>query len=204
MKGFVYQITHIKSGMTYIGSTEWGTLGVDYFTSSSNSGFRNDFKDHPEKYVTEVIEEVGDDTGNHSVERRELFHMLDRKIFSREIAINKRPSFFKGSGGFVLTLGIDLIAEYRWAVRKANKKSNALDETKAKISEALKGHEHTPESRAKMSESKKGNKNGVGNKNTLGRTGITDGISNRRIKPDESIPEGWRSGRTIRRNQITS
>jgi hypothetical protein len=51
--------------------------------------------------------------------------------------------------------------------------------------------------KAKMSEVKIGNTNSKGK--LIGRVWITDGTDSRMIKPDESIPSGWRAGQTRRK-----
>jgi len=67
-----------------------------------------------------------------------------------------------------------------------NKGKTHSEEAKRKISAAGMGRICSDETKAKMSKARKG------------RAWITDGITNRRINlEEESLPEGWRTGRTI-------
>jgi hypothetical protein len=112
------------------------------------------------------------------------------------------------------------------AKQSAIKKGKTFSpEHREKISDSLKGKRHSPESRAKMSATKKGkipslehraklSKANSGKNNPMygrthspktriklgeankGKIWINDGNSNRRIFPNDIIPEGFRKGRT--------
>jgi hypothetical protein len=60
------------------------------------------------------------------------------------------------------------------------------------------GKKHKPESINKQKETFKRIGHSQGEKNSQhGTIWITDGISNKKIKKEESIPDGWRRGRTL-------
>ena len=64
------------------------------------------------------------------------------------------------------------------------------EETKLKIGEASKGRRHSEETKRKISEASKGKH----------YKWITNGIENRHIAENITIPDGFRKGRTINRN----
>ena len=58
-KPYIYKVTNLETGQYYIGSQCSGkTIGHNYFTSSTNKKFREDFKAYKEeKYKIEIIKE---------------------------------------------------------------------------------------------------------------------------------------------------
>ena len=61
-KPYIYKVTNLETGQYYIGSQCIGkTVGVNYFTSSTNKEFWEDFKTYgEEKYKIEIIKEFED------------------------------------------------------------------------------------------------------------------------------------------------
>ena len=60
------------------------------------------------------------------------------------------------------------------------------------------GKKHTKETKEKMSATHKRNKHQQHSTNSqYGTMWITDGIYNKKIKRDRSIPDGWNKGRTM-------
>ena len=61
-KPHIYKVTNLKTHQYYIGSQCSGkTVGVNYFTSSTNKEFKNGFKTYgEEKYKIEIIKEFDD------------------------------------------------------------------------------------------------------------------------------------------------
>ena len=59
---YIYKVTNLENHQYYIGSQCSGkTIGVNYFTSSKNKEFREDFKNYgEEKYEITIIEEFTD------------------------------------------------------------------------------------------------------------------------------------------------
>ena len=57
-KPYIYKVTNLETHQYYIGSQCIGKIvGMNYFTSSYNKEFREDFKAHKEKYKIEIIKE---------------------------------------------------------------------------------------------------------------------------------------------------
>ena len=61
-KPYIYKVTNLETHQYYIGSQCSGkTVGVNYFTSSTNKEFKNGFKTYgEEKYKIEIIKEFDD------------------------------------------------------------------------------------------------------------------------------------------------
>jgi hypothetical protein len=60
------------------------------------------------------------------------------------------------------------------------------------------GKSHSEETKRKMSEAKKGKGNGKAN-SQFGTIWITNGTENKKIKKEEIIPIGWKSGRVLKK-----
>lgn len=72
-----------------------------------------------------------------------------------------------------------------------------IDKTEKAIKNAW-----SDEAREKRNKTRQERQFQVGKRNSqYGTMWITDGVSNRKIKKDEVIPEGWRKGRIIKRKQ---
>ena len=58
-KPYIYKVTNFETGQYYIGSQCSGkTIGVNYFTSSTNKAFKDGFKTYgEEKYKIEIVKE---------------------------------------------------------------------------------------------------------------------------------------------------
>ena len=128
-KPYIYKVTNLETGRYYIGSQCIGKIiGVNYFTSSTDKNFREDFKNYrEEKYKIEIIKEFEDpdECGraenyiirNYMLKKDGLclnraYHCNGKKVFSR---VGTHPK--------------------AW-----NKGTHHSDETRKKISRALKGH----------------------------------------------------------------
>lgn len=61
-KPYIYKVTSRETGQYYIGSQCSGkTIGVDYYTSSRNKEFKEDFKNYGrEKYEITIVKEFSD------------------------------------------------------------------------------------------------------------------------------------------------
>ena len=61
-KPYIYKVTNLETGQYYIGSQCSGkTIGVNYFTSSTNKAFKDGFKTYgEEKYKIVIIKEFTD------------------------------------------------------------------------------------------------------------------------------------------------
>ena len=126
---YIYKVTNLETGQYYIGSQCSGKkIGVNYFTSSTNKEFKEEFKTYgEEKYKIEIIKEFEDpdECGraenyiirNYMLKKDGLclnraYHCNGKKVFSR---VGTHPK--------------------AW-----NKGTHHSDETRKKISRALKGH----------------------------------------------------------------
>ena len=172
-KPYIYKVTNLETHQYYIGSQCSGKIvGVNYFTSSTNKEFREDFKNcGEEKYKIEIIEEFDDpkecvDAENYMI--RDHMQLKDglclnrsyvcsngEKIFS-SVGIHHTP-WNKGLKGHPSpNKGIPRSDEVRKKISEAHKGIHHSDETRKKIGEAHKGTHRSDKTRKKMSEARKG------------------------------------------------
>lgn len=115
----------------------------------------------------------------------------------------------KGRDGANKALEIKYGPNWRSIIaQKANQASQLSEYGKMKRLSALKrgqengsfsflGRTHSDESKKKMSEKAKERLKKSENNSQYGSMWITDGESNRKIKKDDPIPNGWKKGRII-------
>ena len=184
LKPYIYKVTNQETGMYYIGSQCRGkTVGVNYFTSSHNKEFREDFKNYgEEKYKIEIIKEFDDPDECVRVENymiRDHMQLKDglclnrfyccggKRIFSMvglhhsEDARKKMSRAHKGRPS--PKKGIPLSEETRKRISITKKGIPLSEENRKRISEALKGQpsphkgfHHTEETRKRISIANKG------------------------------------------------
>ena len=151
-KPYIYKVTNFETHQYYIGSQCSGkTIGVNYFTSSTNKEFKEDFKTYgEEKYKIEIIKEFEDPD---ECVRAENYMIRDHMLLKDRLCLNR---FYCCNGKKIFsTVGIH---HTPW-----NKGIHHTDETRKKLSEAHKGQSpwnkgmpHTEETRKRMSEAHKG------------------------------------------------
>jgi group I intron endonuclease len=168
---YVYRITNKVEQKYYYGVRGCNVepkmdLGIKYFSSSSDSDFKDDQKNHPENYKYKIV---------RICSTRKKADALEIKLQEKfNVGINE--SFYnrstRTSTGFDRA-GTTQTPETRQKISEAHKGENNpmygkehTPETKQKMSEALKGEnhymfgkEHSDETKLKISEGQKGENN---------------------------------------------
>ena len=149
-KPYIYKVTNLETGRYYIGSQCSGKkIGHNYFTSSTNKKFREDFKTYKEeKYKIEIIKEFDDPKKCVNAENymiRDHMQLKDGLCLNRACCCNGEKIFSR-VGIPSPKKGIPHTDEARKKMSEAhkglpgwNKGIPRSEETKQKISEALKG-----------------------------------------------------------------
>ena len=151
-KPYIYKVTNFVTDQYYIGSQCSGkTVGVNYFTSSHNKEFRDDFKNYrEEKYKIEIIKEFEDPK---ECARAENYIIRNHMILKDGLCLNRS---YHCSGEKVFSaVGTHHSEEVRKRISEGNKGIRPTEETRKKMSEAHKGIHHSDEARKKMSEAQK-------------------------------------------------
>ena len=143
-KPYIYKVTNFETGQYYIGSQCSGkTIGVNYFTSSHNKEFREDFKAHKEKkYKITIVKAFGDPKKCVEIENLMIMNSIQLKdglCLNRSYCCNGKKVF-------------SAIGIHRPSPNKGIPRS---EETKLKISAANKGRHFSEEAKQKMSLAKK-------------------------------------------------
>ena len=152
-KPYIYKVTNLETGQYYIGSQCSGkTVGVNYFTSSTNKAFKDGFKTYGEdKYKIEIVKafEDPDECG-----RAENYIIRNHMLLKDGLCLNK---FYCCSGEKIFSMvgihhtawnkGIPCSEEHKKKIsgvmqgRPARNKGIPISEkTKQKISASLQGH----------------------------------------------------------------
>ena len=186
MKYTIYKTTNLVNGNIYIGKHKTDDPNDDYLGSG--------------KLINRAIEKHG----------RENFKKEILYVFDTEEEMNTKEAelvteeFVSSNGNYNLCPGGHGGWGYVNSVPGLNN-SGHTKETHKRVSQKMKGRRRHPNSiRATAEAAKKGHKEGkyrydgmLGKKNSqFGTMWITDGTENKKIKKDESMPEGWRRGRT--------
>lgn len=143
-KPYIYKVANLETGQYYIGSQCSGKIvGMNYFTSSTNKAFKEDFKTYgEEKYEITIIKEFEDPKKCVRVENyiiRNHMQLKDGLCLNRACCCNGEKIFS--------TVGTH---HAPW-----NKGIPCSEEARKKISGVLKGITRSEETRKKMSEAKK-------------------------------------------------
>ena len=158
-KPYIYKVTNLETGQYYIGSQCIGkTVGVNYFTSSTNKEFWEDFKTYgEEKYKIEIIKAFDDP--DECV--RDENYMIRNHMLKRDgLCLNK---FYCCNKKIFSMVGTHHSEKTKQKIGEGNKGKHLTEETRKKMSESHKGQvpgnkgtHHTAETRKKLSESHKG------------------------------------------------
>ena len=125
---------------------------MNYFTSSTNKDFKEEFKTYgEEKYKIEIIKEF---TNPKKCVRAENYIIRNHMLLKDGLCLN-RACCCSGEKIFS-TVGTHPSEETRKKMRIAKKGFHNSEETRKKISRALKGQSPSEDSRKKMSEAHKG------------------------------------------------
>lgn len=149
-KPYIYKVTNLETHQYYIGSQCRGkTVGVNYFTSSTNKEFQEGFKNYgEEKYKIEIIKEFDD---WKKCNRAENYMIRNYMLLKDGLCLNRAcccsgEKIFSRVGIPPKNKGIPLSEETRKKISEAhkghpgpNKGIPRSEETKQKISETLKG-----------------------------------------------------------------
>ena len=135
LKPYIYKVTNFETGRYYIGSQCRGKIiGVNYFTSSTNKEFREDFKNYrEEKYKIEIIKEFEDPEECGRAENyiiRNYMLLKDGLCLNRFYCCNNKKIFS--------AVGLHHSEETRKRISEANKGFHHSEETRKRISEAHK------------------------------------------------------------------
>ena len=152
-KPYIYKVTNFEKHQYYIGSQCSGKIiGVNYFTSSTNKKFRDDFKNYrEEKYKITIIKEFEDP---EECVRVENYIIRNHMLLKDGLCLNR--SYCCGGKKIFSMVGIPHSEETRKKIGLAHKGFHPSEETKQKISRAKKGIPRSEEARKKMSIVKKG------------------------------------------------
>ena len=135
-KPYIYKVTNLETGQYYIGSQCRGKIiGHNYFTSSTNKNFRDDFKNYrEEKYKIEIIKEFEDPK---ECGRAENYIIRNYMLKKNGLCLNR--SYHCNGKKVFSAVGI-----------------HHTEKTKQKISKTHKGIPRSEETRKRISISKKG------------------------------------------------
>ena len=153
-KPYIYKVTNLETHQYYIGGQYSGkTIGVNYFTSSTNKKFKEDFKNYrEEKYKIEIIKEFDnpkkcDRAENYMI--RNYMQLKDGLCLNRAYHCGNEKVFSRlGTHGW--NKGIPCSEETRKKISTTlkgrptgrpawNKGIPRSEKTKQKLSEALRG-----------------------------------------------------------------
>lgn len=200
---YLYLKTHNKTGMKYLGKT----VQNPFEYKGSGLYWNRHLDKHGDDVTTEILFETTDieEIKKIGFEYSERWNIVESKKFANLI-----PEY--GTGG---DTSMCFTEETKNKIRESLAKTregidlSRSEETKKKIGDAKRGQKHSEQSKQKMSESaKKRGFNGYGfskehipwNKGKDGFLSdtiwINDGLNNKRIMKDESIPDGWKQGRS--------
>lgn len=165
-KPYIYKVTNLENHQYYIGSQCSGkTIGVNYFTSSTNKAFKDGFKNYREKYEITIIKEFTDPEECVRVENyiiRNYMQLKDGLCLNRFYCCNSEK-IFSTLGLPAWNKGIPRSEETKQKISEAHKGQSPWnkgipysEETKKKISIAKKGTHPSEDARKKMSEALKG------------------------------------------------
>ena len=149
---YIYKVTNLETHQYYIGSQCRGLLiGENYFTSSTNKEFWEDFKTYgEEKYKIEIIKEFEDPD---ECGRAENYIIRNHMLLKDGLCLNK---FYCCSGKKIFSaVGIHHSEETKKRISISKKGIPRSEEIKHKISTSLKGTHQSKETRKKISEAHK-------------------------------------------------
>ena len=135
-KPYIYKVTNLETNQYYIGSQCSGkTIGVNYFTSSTNKAFKEGFKTYGgEKYKIATIKEF---TDPDECVRVENYIIRNHMLLKGSLCLNR---FYCCNGEKIFsTVGTHPSEETKQKLRKTQQGHHPSEETKQKIRKALQG-----------------------------------------------------------------
>ena len=153
-KPYIYKVTNLETGQYYIGSQCIGKIiGVNYFTSSTNKNFMDDFKNYrEEKYKIEIIKEFEDPKECGRVEN---YMIMDHMQLKDGLCLNRACCCCSGEKIFS-TVGTHHSEKTKQKISISKKGFHNSEDARKKMSAAHKGQTHSEETRKRISEGHKG------------------------------------------------
>jgi hypothetical protein len=208
---FVYKTTNLLNGTYYIGVHSTWNIDDGYLGSGKRL-IRSIKKYGKENFKREILKVFS----NYQDALNYESYLVNESLLEDELCLNLKPG---GSGGFCNNEHKEKFIEslknsQEYASKKGREKILWLLENdiewKTKYSNNIKeglkksnfdfctfkGKKHTEESKQKIRESMKGKGSSESN-SQFGTRWITNGIQNKKINKEESIPEGWILGRKL-------
>ena len=145
-KPYIYKVTNFETGQYYIGSQCSGkTIGVNYFTSSTNKEFWEDFKTYgEEKYKITRVKAFEDP---EECVRAENYMISDHMQLKDGLCLNRACCC--GGEKIFSRVGTHHSEETRKRISISKKGIPRSEEIKHKISTSLKGTHQSKETRKK-------------------------------------------------------
>lgn len=153
---YVYRVTNKITGQFYVGSKiAKGEIGIDYFTSSTNKEFRNDFIQNPQNYICEKLfesentQEVLDFETNQIIDSKESNLCLNKTFYKNNHLYPTGHAWNKGR-----KMTADELKDHSNRMKATMNKES----TRKKLSESHKGkdynkgHKHSEETKRKIRE----------------------------------------------------
>lgn len=202
---YIYKTTCVITNKFYIGMHSTDNLEDGYIGSGKRLWYSIN-KHGKDNHICEILEFLPD---RNSLKAREK-EIVNEELIGEELCMNLQlggvGGFIneehrkKASDGFIKKLKTDKEFSEKWSKRMSNLAKHTHSFGKLKSGKDIcdwNGRKHSPETIIKMRESKKNH--GCGSKNSqYGTRWINNGIEAKKIKKDDSIPEGWKLGRRIK------
>jgi hypothetical protein len=203
---FVYKTTNIKNGKFYIGMHSTDNLEDGYIGSGKRLWHSINYHGK-ENFKFEILEFF--ESREALVEREK--QLVNEDLLKDQMCMNLKPG---GTGGWPILSNEVRKNISRSGAYKINKKKDEdllfKKYVNDRIRDSLKslykkgelngldwtGKSHSAETKKKISNSHKG-RHSNSNNSQYGTMWITNGIENKKIKKEDSIPEGWQRGRKL-------
>lgn len=201
---FIYKTTNILTGRYYYGMHSTDNLNDGYLGSGKR--LRYSINKYGKRNHIKVIFEYCSDRKSLIEREKEIINLNE---IAKEDCMNLMVG---GKGGFISleaakggreALKIKFGCEYDNKMKEWSSKGgissyqkNGSNLMKNNNRFDWKGKKHKSETRMKMSETSKGT--GIGKNNSqFGTCWITNGIKNKKMKGDGTLPNGWKLGRVL-------
>ncbi len=206
---FLYKTTNLLNDQFYIGIHSTNNLNDEYLGSGLRLK-RSIKKYGRENFRLEILEYFNSRDLLVECEK----NLVNENLLNDPLCMNLRPG---GTGGFISTeycrMGAIAANKILWndvEFRKRNAERNKnrilteesrikLSISKQGINNPFYGKTHTDEFRKKISEINSKRQSGINNSN-YGTCWITNGIDSKRIKKEDTVPDGWRYGRVMKKS----
>lgn len=144
---YIYKITNLVNGKTYIGQHKYKKLN-DYYMGSGILLYKAKKKYGKENFEKEIL--------YSSIQYKETADDMEKFAIKKERALGKAEYNLADGGAGISGYHFHLSEETKKKMSEYWKGKQFSEETKKRISDAKKGKHHSEEARKKMSESHKG------------------------------------------------